>query len=200
MIGKHDIVLFGHSTGSQDCIHYAVSGNENAQTSNPVDGFIMQGPVSDREMFANDMSGEELTHLLKVSEELIEQGKPQEPIPRLTGSLSWFPPMSAYRFHSLAAKGGDDDYFSTDLGKERLEEIFGKLSKPTLMLHSSNDEAVAKTVDKTALIEKWQGIAKEGVISDLSGEIPGANHRVEDGEAQRWLAERVERFLRENYH
>lgn len=48
------------------------------------------------------------------------------------------------------------------------------------------------------MVERWKKFCPEGIASELSGLIPGANHRVEGGEeegGERWLADRVVRFL-----
>lgn len=42
---------------------------------------------------------------------------------------------------------------------------------------------------------RWVKACREGVVSELSGFIPGAGHEVEDGRAREWLVERVVGFL-----
>ena len=190
-LGKEKVVLMGHSTGSQDCIHYAL----NAASSVPVDGYILQGPASDREALKLELSEEEHSKPLKAATDLISQGKGLELLPRFTGNLVYFPPMTAYRWHSLQGVGGDDDYFSSDLSDERLKETFGRLTKPTLILESAQDQFIDPSIDKAALVERWSSISTNGAISDLSGLIPGADHQVHQHDAQVWLAECVEKFL-----
>jgi len=157
----------------------------------------MQGPVSDRQWLSSGMiPAEEFEERMKLAMDLISQGKSEEVMPRHTGVISFFPPITAYRWHSLAAVGGDDDYFSTDLSDDRLRETFGRLVKPTLFLHSANDEAVPAEVNKDSLIQKWATFAPEGVVSDLSGVIPNASHQVKEHEARLWVADVVEKFLK----
>ncbi|KKY23572.1 putative dolichol-phosphate mannosyltransferase [Phaeomoniella chlamydospora] len=191
-IGKQKIVIIGHSTGSQDCIHYHL----NAQSSNPVDGFVMQGPVSDREWLAMMIPSDQLAQRKKIAADMIADGKAQEMMPRETGWLSFLPPATAYRYNSMASKGGDDDYFSSDLSDETLKGTFGKLSKPTLILHSDDDETVDPKLDKVALIKKWASFAPQGTVNELSGTIPGASHAVKQPESRVWFAETVEKFLK----
>jgi hypothetical protein len=67
-----------------------------------------------------------------------------------------------------------------------------------LILPSAKDEFVPAGVDPVKLVKRWKGFAvPPGRVSELSGPIPGANHRVDDPEAQRWLARQVLGFLRE---
>jgi hypothetical protein len=54
---------------------------------------------------------------------------------------------------------------------------------------------VPSTVDRQALLDRWMAACKDGVASDLSGFIPGADHSVTGVEAQEWVAERVRAFL-----
>ena len=192
-LGKQKIVLMGHSTGSQDSIHYSL--NEDSKV--PIDGCILQAPVSDREAFTMDTPSESLLGSVKLAKEMIDQGKGEEMLPRWKGDLSGFPPTTAYRWYSLIGVGGDDDYFSTDLSDERLKATFGQLSKPTLILHSANDQHVSAKVDKVALVKKWSSFSTNGAISPLSGVIPGANHEVLQSEARLWLAQTVAKFLQD---
>lgn len=64
-----------------------------------------------------------------------------------------------------------------------------------LILPAGEDEMVPSTVDRQALLERWMVACKDGVASDLSGFIPGADHGVTGFEAQEWVAERVGVFL-----
>jgi pimeloyl-ACP methyl ester carboxylesterase len=90
---------------------------------------------------------------------------------------------------------GDDDYFSSDLSDDRLAAIWGKLEKPVLILPSEKDEWVPAGTNVMGLVRKWMGFCKRGIVSELSGLIPGANHRVDNEAGQQWLADRVARFL-----
>lgn len=61
---------------------------------------------------------------------------------------------------------------------------------------AGDDEMVPPTVDRTALLNKWTSVCRDGVVSGLSGFIPGADHAVSKEDAQSWVAGRVEGFLR----
>ena len=72
---------------------------------------------------------------------------------------------------------------------------FGKVEKPILILPAGDDELVPPTVDRQGLLERWMRAYKPGVVSELSGLIPGADHVVSNAEAQSWMVERVKAFL-----
>ena len=92
----------GHSTGSQDVIHYLSSKSSSRPK---VDGGIMQAPVSDREYF--EQVDDELTRPwrahLPQAEKMVKEGKGDE-------LLDWefckeVGMVNAYRLYSLYAKG-----------------------------------------------------------------------------------------------
>lgn len=90
---------------------------------------------------------------------------------------------------------GDDDYFSSDLADDKVAAIWGKLGQPVLIVPSGDEEYVPALIDVRGLVHRWKTFCKPGIASDLSGLIPGANHRVDNEEGQAWLAERVSGFL-----
>jgi triacylglycerol esterase/lipase EstA (alpha/beta hydrolase family) len=57
--GKQKVVIMGHSTGCQDCLHYSASPDKRGDRAN-VDGTILQASVSDREAIAMDMPAQDL--------------------------------------------------------------------------------------------------------------------------------------------
>lgn len=130
------IVLMGHSTGCQDVVHVL----SHDRTGIRIDGAILQAPVSDREAFEGDNPEGSPAHLLlKEAITLVEQGKGSTLLPRdasasprapcssrwkVNGDAFQNPAMTAYRFWSLYANGGDDDYFSSDLSTEKMTEIW----------------------------------------------------------------------------
>jgi len=96
----------------------------------------------------------------------------------------------------LCNKSGHDDYFSSDLSDDKLENIWGRLRQPVLILPSGKDEWVPELIDVEVMVERWKRFCPEGIASELSGLIPGANHRVEGAEeGERWLVDRVVKFL-----
>ncbi|PHH75155.1 hypothetical protein CDD80_2595 [Ophiocordyceps camponoti-rufipedis] len=185
-LGREKIVLFGHSTGCQDCMEYV------KQSSPPVDGFILQAPVSDREGL--DLFEPDFKTTLDLAKSWIAQGKANDCLPRNMVPSSLGAPVSAYRLYSLWAKGGDDDYFSSDLDDETVLRVWGRFTKPVLVLHSERDEFVPQQIDQAGLNAKYRGA--NSMVSGLSGLIPGTGHTVLDEEARQWVAKRVDEFLR----
>jgi hypothetical protein len=76
-------------------------------------------------------------------------------------------------------------------------ETWGKIGSKVLIVPSGKDEHVPGHIDVAGLVRKWISACPPGIASELSGLIPGANHRVEQAGAQHWLAGRVVGFLRE---
>jgi hypothetical protein len=62
---------------------------------------------------------------------------------------------------------------------------------------SEKDECVPAEIDVMRMVRKWKNFCKPGIASELSGLIPGANHRVDNDVGQEWLVDRVARFLAE---
>ncbi|KAL4979275.1 hypothetical protein BDW66DRAFT_111141 [Aspergillus desertorum] len=221
--GDSKVVIMGHSTGSQDVLHYLYSANpppHNADidgvsglTRPGVDGAIMQAPVSDREALLQCTRESSEAH--EAYEKLVKYAREQHaraicPI-ELSGLVGLDPvtPVSARRFWSLASpespgKPSEDDLFSSDLTDERLGETFGRIAARGLLrttlvaLYSENDEYAPSWVDKKALLERWKHATDaEGEKKwddEASGIIPGASHNVRD-EGQRWMIERVLKYL-----
>lgn len=105
-IDKKKIVIMGHSTGCQDCMEYA---KYDEHGSEPVDGFILQAPVSDREAFGTMLAPEALEKSITMAKELIAAGKEDAVMPKeqLSSTFTeYFPtPITAYRYNSLMAPG-----------------------------------------------------------------------------------------------
>ncbi|EFX03823.1 duf1749 domain containing protein [Grosmannia clavigera kw1407] len=192
-LGREKIVFLGHSTGCQDSMEYAKFVSKGQSPA--VDGFILQGPVSDREAMAPAFQPGMYEKTLAAAEKMIKEGRENEII-HLEGMPEMLEsPHTAYRLHSLIGKNGDDDYFSTDLPDERLAASWGAFNKPVLVLPSGKDEYVPQTIDVPANIARWKTFCATGIYSDLSGLIPGASHSVEQPDSQLWMADRVIRFL-----
>ncbi|KAL2886411.1 UPF0613 protein PB24D3.06c [Ceratocystis lukuohia] len=199
MIGRKKIVLLGHSIGCQDIMTY----NKLKDEFPPVDGFILQGPISDREAFKNIIvkPGEMNNYL-----EALEYARETAILARVNSNeiLDWMPrwlmpeavrniPFAIYRFLSLVDVGGDDDFFSPDLSSEDVSRIWKSLTKPAMVLHSGQDEFVPESVDKEGLISEWKAAGPK--VSPLSGVIPDANHAVSEAAPAAWFCERIEEFL-----
>ncbi|TQV92628.1 Protein of unknown function DUF1749 [Cordyceps javanica] len=187
-IGREKVVLFGHSTGCQDCMEYA---DYQKHGSSPVDGFIIQAPISDREALKKDFSNYD--ELLSISEKMIADDQEAEYVSAKLLPPGFNVPITAYRLHSLLAKGGDDDYFSSDFDEVTRKNIWARFTKPVLVLHSEEDEYVPAHVNQDALRKLYH--AASTLVSPLSGSIPDATHAVSNATGQEWLAKTVVKFL-----
>ncbi|KAL4928395.1 uncharacterized protein BDV17DRAFT_264123 [Aspergillus undulatus] len=217
------VVIMGHSTGSQDVLHYVHSENPlphshdvdgvHGLTRPVVDGAIMQAPVSDREALLQIVKGspearDAYDKLLTFARE--QPARTVCPL-ELTGLVGLDPqtPVNARRFCSLAspespAKPSEDDLFSTDITDDRLSETFGQVAARGLLrttlvaLYSGNDEYAPDGVDKEAVLARWKHATNAGGEEkwddEASGIIPGASHNVRD-EGQAWLIEHVLNYL-----
>ena len=181
------IVLLGHSTGSQDVIHYLIAGGGQRPK---VDGGILQSGISDREAFAMVMSGTKYEQSIKVAQEYIDDGRGGDCLPTSITEPIFSSPISAKRWLSLLSPGpehaGEDDYFSSDLDDNRLQKTFGKLGgtgTPIGILFGGNDEHVPESVDKEHLVSRWIKATEKdgGVVDQSSGVIPGATHNINEG-------------------
>ncbi|SCU82670.1 LADA_0C07162g1_1 [Lachancea dasiensis] len=188
---RESIVLFGHSTGSQDTMHYLLNYGET------VEGGIMQGSASDREGFSQSVDPGEWERLNARAKALVDRGQGAEILPYEYAKIMMGTPITAYRWCSLALPGGDDDYFSSDLEPESLKSTFGKIQKPFMIAYSEFDQFVPKFVDKPKLLSKWASCSDPTFYSKHSGLIKGADHRVEQPAARECLFGMVRNFLQD---
>ena len=157
------VVIMGHSTGSQDVLHYLYCGKDSERPT--VDGAILQAPVSDRESLnVHIADAEDADELRKVYDECVKQAKSIQDqrgspsLPRyLTGRLGYGRTfISASRFLSLASpdspdKPSLDDLFSSDLSDEHLRSTFGVVgARARLRKLSSSEQATHNGGDNTS--------------------------------------------------
>lgn len=71
----------------------------------PVDGYVLQSPVSDRETAAMFMPAEVLEQTLSAANELIAAGKGQDAVPKSMMPEVFAGPVTAYRWWSLVSAG-----------------------------------------------------------------------------------------------
>ncbi|KAG9961288.1 DUF1749-domain-containing protein, partial [Aureobasidium melanogenum] len=195
--GKQRIVIMGHSTGCQDCLHYFASEDKRGDRE-AVDGVVLQASVSDREAIAMDMDPKDLENANNMAETWCKEGKGEHILPlNITASNFGRNPVSARRWVALACKGGEDDYFSSDLDDQTLKNTFGKIDKPLLILYGEEDEYVPKSVDRKALVNKWIPFVKGKVDEQSKKLLGGASHNLngDDQEVVDELIKRVSKFL-----
>jgi hypothetical protein len=70
----------------------------------PVDGFILQGPVSDREAFTPLMGPEDLQRSLAAAKKMLDEGRGNECMLPADLPSAFETPMTAYRWFSLASE------------------------------------------------------------------------------------------------
>lgn len=213
-LGVDKVALMGHSTGCQDVMQYlvgsanksnpgAADADEESHSRPAIQGAILQAPVSDREgMEVTGYDPDILWHAEELAVELVKAGKGENVLPfELTRDVLDTTPTSAYRFLSLSQKGGDDDFFSSDLDDNMFAQTFGKISKGTKLcvLYSGRDEYCQEKLDKERLIGKWKAHVEEGTAgkegwSDRSGVVEGASHSLK-GDPQEVVDDMVQRVV-----
>ena len=195
-------MLLGHSTGSQQIMHYLLSRPSLPE----IDGVIFQGSVSDRETLTMSLPHAEYEAACQHAQKYIDEGRGEDILPfSITESSFTSAPVSAKRFLSLASPGplhaGEDDYFSSDLADERLEKTFGVLRSTgtrICFLFSGSDQYVPDSVDKVKMVERWHDYVRNGssVVDEASGVVDGATHTLsEGGKGLEDLVKRVIGFL-----
>ncbi|KAF2822244.1 DUF1749-domain-containing protein [Ophiobolus disseminans] len=197
------IVLMGHSTGCQDIMEYLVG--PDAKNHPPIDGAILQGGVSDREawddMLKSDGEKSSFREIVETAKKMIGDGDERGILP-MKGNMvaeGLGAPITAYRTYSLLAKGGDDDYFSTDFSDEHFGKTFGAIPAhtKTCFLLGGEDPYVPASVDKAALLQRWTRIIREGsgVVDDTNGGVvPGAHHNL-NGDPEEVVQDLVKRVV-----
>lgn len=95
----------GHSTGSQNVMHY-LSSSINNDPAYHADGGIMQAPISDREVCAKDKP---YCDYLSLAEDMVKKGRGHEIMPdefcKKAGFGGVEMKMTAYRLWSLMGVG-----------------------------------------------------------------------------------------------
>lgn len=219
--GAGKVVIMGHSTGSQDVMHYINCANPRPAhpvfdrayapiTRTPVDGAIMQAPVSDREGIlwvvkcgTERDSPAAMRELYNTAVENARRNTYEEELGvdtivplSVTGRIGYptTAPVSSRRFLSLVSpdspeKPEEDDLFSSDLSDAQLRETFGRvgerglLKQKLLVLYSGRDQSVPPWVNKEALLKRWQAAINAGgreFWDPRSLIIPNASHALSD--------------------
>lgn len=171
---RETIGLMGHSTGCQNTIHYLTQFGSNSGDK-LLDFGILQAPVSDRVAFGENTPKEVIQKGLEIAKDLIDQGRSDEFMTMEYAKYFAGCPISAYRYYSLMAVRGDDDYFSPDLTEKDFETTFGKLQQPLLILYSGCDEFVPEWLNKEELLNRWIKSSPK-MISPLSKIVKGGIH------------------------
>jgi hypothetical protein len=111
----------------------------------------MQAPVSDRE---DAMMQPQYAKNIEIARSLVSDEKEMEMMPQ---SAFWAP-ITARRFLDLQDINGRDDFFSSDLTDEQLQERLAHVGdvadRQVLVAFSGKDEYVPATVDKKQILER----------------------------------------------
>ncbi|CCD24939.1 uncharacterized protein NDAI_0E01230 [Naumovozyma dairenensis CBS 421] len=188
---REKIIIMGHSTGAQDVMHFLL------HYPDLVDAGILQGSCSDRESFDPSVDPKILKELNQFALNMVKQGKGDELLGSQFSKHIIDTPITAYRWCSLFTRGGDDDYFSSDLDDETFKGTFGKIRKPFLVAYSGKDQFVPESVDKLALLKRWENVSDPKYWSKNTGIVEGASHFVEDHEPQLQLFQMITSFAKE---
>ncbi|KAI8474295.1 MAG: hypothetical protein J3K34DRAFT_518253 [Monoraphidium minutum] len=140
-LGSRGIVLMGHSTGCQarDVVRFCARHGA-AEGAAPLEGVILQAPVSDREWLSHCHPG--VVALLPAAKAMAAEGRGAEVAARAPADLD-AAPVSAARLVALVERLGDDDMWSMDLTPGELRRLLGHLAPwPLLLLQSGADESV----------------------------------------------------------
>ncbi|GJJ71050.1 hypothetical protein EMPS_03400 [Entomortierella parvispora] len=179
---KTRIFIIGHSTGSQDAIKYVTYGKNQSV----VKGIVLQGAVSDREFLSSSV--ENYGKYLRLAQRMINDGNGQELMVREVDVA----PITANRFFSLAAVGGDDDMFSSDIPFEALHALFKEVKMPLIMVHSGKDEYIPSRVNKEKL---YTQLAKASPTCLGAVVLPEADHVISDQPSQITFCKAVVEFI-----
>ncbi|KAJ5965300.1 hypothetical protein N7481_012014 [Penicillium waksmanii] len=215
--GAGKIVLMGHSTGSQCVLHYLSQPNPHTNTPSfdsglhhikrmPLDGAIMQAPVSDREaifwVLTHGIGGKSPSEIRVVYDKMEALAKEAAlsdntfdtmlPLSLTSNIYPGNTAISCRRFLSLISLNSphapsEDDLFSSDLSDQQLGKTFGMVKEQGLLKHklmvlfSGADQSVPDWVDKDNLLKRWKNATNGGSGSDIwdddhSAVIPNASH------------------------
>jgi len=163
-----EFAIVGHSTGCQDAICFLEHAKPVFRQT--VKLVALQAPVSDRE--GSELE-EGFAEKLQTAEEYVRQDRGDEMLPR---SHHWAP-ITARRFVSLHAKGGSDDYFSSDYTDDELEGRLKHVGDPeggqhpnlrVLVACSGADQYVPAHVDKVKLTKR--------LVDAMNGRLNNSNN------------------------
>ncbi len=136
--GAQNIILVGHSTGSQKAIYY-LSKKGNQQK---IQGVVLLSALSDFAGILKQLDVHDYKNLLKISEALVMQGTPHQLLP----TTIWPQLADAQRFLSLATPMSEEEIFSYYDHKKK--SVFSRVTIPMLVLFGSNDEYRDRPISK----------------------------------------------------
>lgn len=175
--GLQRACLVGHSTGCQDIVHLL---KRKTDLTSLICLAALQAPVSDRE-------GHEHAFLDQALD-LVNNGKPEEMLPR----AAFWAPITAQRYVDLHERLGMDDYFSSDLTDDELQDRLGHISVKMLVACSGKDE-YASHLDTSRHLERMAAVIPKAVPLLL----PNGNHNLSKGESREFIEKLKEMMMKE---
>ena len=206
--GASAFALAGFSTGCQ--VVATTLSVASTEIRSLVRAAVMHAPVSDREASANGDRAEQAASLEEANM-WIQKGEPRH---LMSTPMFGAVPITAERWRSLHASGGDDDFFSSDLSDEELQgrlaqlstlgqiEAHGLATQPVpnhpglrvLFAHALDDEYVPPAVNVEALAGRFVA-AVDGGECVHSLLVPNATHSMSEPAAAEHFLEAVGRLL-----
>ncbi len=144
--GTKEIILVGHSTGSQKAVYYLGSKGKR-KTENSVTKVILLSPLSDYAGITKEVEKRTLANAQTEAERLVAEGKPHELLP----SHFWSYPLDAQRFLSLYTPDSPEEIFSYAQPKKKPLTLQRVKSKIVVIL-GEKDEYRDRPVK---FIAKW---------------------------------------------
>ncbi|EFN58570.1 hypothetical protein CHLNCDRAFT_140723 [Chlorella variabilis] len=177
--GSQGMVIVGHSTGCQDAVRYA-QRHRSSSAAAPLRGVVLQAPVSDVEWLATQAGTEER---VAAARRMAAEGRGEEVAFRafdIDGAA-----VTARRWLSLAAPGGDDDMFSSSLSDAQLAAVLGPLrGLPALVLLSGEEEYLPPGLDYLAVGRRLvQAVGPSGRLEVVQGATHALDGKEEEGAA-----------------
>lgn len=187
-------------SGCQDIVRFW----QLHHTTSTYSASILQAPVSDREYAEapNTYADRDLlVRTIAACEAQIAAGDgaffpPPATIREMYGGTPVS--VSAERWVSMVARGGKEDFFSSDLTEEEMARAFcgmkaaaerqDRAKAKSLILVGGSDECVPDRIDKEKLVQRMARHAGPGAEGRV---LEGANHNIEDVEAQRTFVDMV---------
>jgi acetyl esterase/lipase len=140
--GANEIILVGHSTGSQKAIYYLSQKGKQKDVSH----VVLLSPLSDFAGILNRLGLKEYEMILKIAKALVDQGSPHVLLP----SSIWSEPIDAQRFLSLYTPVSDEDIFSYPTPDK--DTILSTISTPLTIILGEKDEFADRPISE---IKEW---------------------------------------------
>jgi hypothetical protein len=176
--------LVGHSTGCQNIVYFLKHARRDLQDRIRV--AALQAPVSDREGVPHlDLQARNIDLALSMQ----SRGQAEEMMPR----DAFWAPITAQRYLDLNARGGTDDFFSSDYTDEELRSRLAHVGSnrhgarlKVLVAYSGKDEYIPADLDTeeltTRLVDAMNDACREDEMQvAIPLHLPLGNHNLSQG-------------------